>query len=176
MQPLQLYCAGIFVRIKIRDYRGFFALASLSLAHHAFIAILFTANSYAIMVKRYPISGSVYTYVSHGVSPHLGFIAGWGLLLDYIMVPTATSVSAVLYIKDYLTHVPYAVILLIYTAIIAIINLLGIKLLARIGLCLLIIGEMVMVVSFIVFGHYVVRHSGVAGLFSLFPFQFDTVH
>ena len=52
-----------------------------------FIAILFTAMSYMRMSKRFPIAGSVYSYVQRGINPHVGFIAGWLILLDYILVP-----------------------------------------------------------------------------------------
>ena len=52
-----------------------------------FVAILFTAMSYMRMSKRFPIAGSVYSYVQRGINPHVGFMAGWLILLDYILVP-----------------------------------------------------------------------------------------
>ena len=52
-----------------------------------FVAIIFTAMSYMRMSKRFPIAGSVYSYVQRGINPHVGFIAGWLILLDYILVP-----------------------------------------------------------------------------------------
>lgn len=36
---------------------------------------------------EFPMGGSVYTYVQHGINHHVGFIAGWMILLDYIFVP-----------------------------------------------------------------------------------------
>ena len=53
-----------------------------------FVAILFTAMSYMRMSKKFPIAGSVYSYVQRGMNPHVGFIAGWLILLDYILVPS----------------------------------------------------------------------------------------
>ena len=53
-----------------------------------FVAILFTAMSYMRMSKRFPIAGSVYSYVQRGINPHVGFMAGWLILLDYVLVPS----------------------------------------------------------------------------------------
>ena len=50
-----------------------------------FVAILFTAMSYMRMSKRFPIAGSVYSYVQRGINPHVGFMAGWLILLDYVL-------------------------------------------------------------------------------------------
>lgn len=53
-----------------------------------FIAISFTALSYYQMSKKFPIAGSVYAYVQRGINPHVGFIGGWLILLDYLFVPS----------------------------------------------------------------------------------------
>ena len=45
-----------------------------------FVAIMFTAMSYMRMSGRFPIAGSVYSYVQRGINPHVGFIAGWLIL------------------------------------------------------------------------------------------------
>ncbi len=52
-----------------------------------FIAISFTALSYVRMSARFPIAGSVYSYVQRGINPHVGFISGWLILLDYVITP-----------------------------------------------------------------------------------------
>jgi amino acid transporter len=45
------------------------------------IAMIFTALSYREMSRAFPVAGSVYSYVSKGVHPILGFFAGWAILL-----------------------------------------------------------------------------------------------
>ena len=50
-------------------------------------AMFFTALSYMKMSSRFPIAGSVYAYVQRGLNHHVGFIAGWLILLDYVFVP-----------------------------------------------------------------------------------------
>ena len=53
-----------------------------------FTAMLFTANSYGKMVEAFPIAGSTYSYTQRAISPKLGFMAGWVILLDYFLIPT----------------------------------------------------------------------------------------
>ena len=37
--------------------------------------------------RAFPMSGSVYNYVGRGIAPPVGFLAGWAILLDYVLVP-----------------------------------------------------------------------------------------
>ena len=46
------------------------------------VAMLFTALSYGSMAKAFPVAGSVYSYAQRGLNQHVGFIAGWLMLLD----------------------------------------------------------------------------------------------
>lgn len=70
----------------LKPANGMVALAYLV----GMIAMLFTGFSYATMSHRYPYSGSVYTYVQQGTTPALGFLGGWGICLDYLLIPTIT--------------------------------------------------------------------------------------
>src|SRR5664279_1395171 len=45
------------------------------------VAMFFTALSYGTMVQNFPLAGSIYNYVSRGLNPHVGFLAGWILIL-----------------------------------------------------------------------------------------------
>ena len=53
----------------------------------AMIGMLLTAISYGRMARLYPSAGSAYTYVGKEINPTLGFLTGWGLLLDYVINP-----------------------------------------------------------------------------------------
>src|SRR5664280_660158 len=112
------------------------------------VAMLFTALSYGTMVQNFPLAGSIYNYVSRGLNPHVGFLAGWILILDYILIPTVTSVSAVLYIQDEL-HGPKWAWLLLFAVAMGLFNLFGVELMAKLGLWLLVIGEIVVFVGFV---------------------------
>ena len=58
----------------------------------AMVAMLFTAISYGRMARAYPSAGSAYTYVGQEVHPALGFLAGWGMLMDYVLNPLICTV------------------------------------------------------------------------------------
>src|SRR5436189_30002 len=51
------------------------------------VALMFTALSYAQMVRAFPLAGSVYSYAGRGIGAPVGFLAGWVILLDYLLVP-----------------------------------------------------------------------------------------
>ena len=143
----------------------------------AFIAMLFTANSYVFMIKKYPIAGSLYSYVSKTLSPYIGFLSGWVLILDYVLIPTVTAVSAVLFFKNFFPDIPFIIIFIPYILLTGFINIVGVKIIAKMGLFLLIIGELTLILSFVVWGHSAIAHSGegIAGLFSTQPFAFDNL-
>ncbi len=51
------------------------------------VAIFFTALAYAAFAKKWPIAGSAYGYIQRAINPHVGFIFGWLILLDYVFMP-----------------------------------------------------------------------------------------
>src|SRR5258705_3661121 len=53
----------------------------------AMAAMLFTAISYGRMARAYPSSGSAFTYVGRTISPTLGYITGWSMVMDYMINP-----------------------------------------------------------------------------------------
>ena len=53
----------------------------------ATVAMLFTALSYGLMAKHFPVAGSAYTYVRKALDSRLGFVVGWAILLDYLFLP-----------------------------------------------------------------------------------------
>jgi len=140
------------------------------------IAMIFTAMSYSVMVKNYPLAGSIYNYVSRGWNPHVGFLSGWVLILDYILIPTVTSMSASLYIMQFFPQVPYAVWLLVFAVSMGLLNLFGVELMAKLGLWMVAIGEFVVFTGFAVWGYAIaVNGVGTGTLFSSVPFQFTSV-
>ena len=69
-------------------------------------AMSLTAFSYAKMCRRYPVAGSVYSYVSKSIGPKLGFMAGWVMMLDYFLLPMACYLSLGLYLNIMFPAVP----------------------------------------------------------------------
>jgi amino acid transporter len=57
------------------------------------VAMVFTALSYREMSEAFPVAGSVYAYAGRGLHPSAGFLAGWAILLDYLLIPTLCYVA-----------------------------------------------------------------------------------
>jgi putrescine importer len=75
------------------------------------VAMMLTAFSYGRMAALYPSAGSAYTYVGRGLNLHLGFLAGWAMLLDYLLVPLICTVYGALtgsYYRD-MVHAPMGI-------------------------------------------------------------------
>jgi putrescine importer len=136
----------------------------------AMLAMMITAFSYGRMAALYPAAGSAYTYVGRGLNPHLGFLAGWAMFLDYLLQPILNAVWVSVAIHRLLPQVPYAVGALLFVGLIVWLNLVGIRATARANQVLL--GFMFLVIgAFVVLA---VRHlfhlNGWSGVFSAEPF------
>ncbi|WP_256130395.1 APC family permease [Anaerovorax odorimutans] len=90
-------------------------------------AMLFTALSYRQMVKAYPIAGSVYNYTSRSINPNVGFLSGWVILLDYILLPMINYIIASGFIPLILPSIPVWLDMVILVLIVTTINLVGVK-------------------------------------------------
>ncbi|MEK4668027.1 APC family permease [Niallia sp. FSL R7-0271] len=139
-------------------------------------AMLLTANSYSVMVKNFPLAGSVYSYVGRGWNPHLGFLAGWVITLDYVLIPTVTSVSAAYLVQQYFPGIPFWVLLAAFSIGIGILNLFGVELMSKMGIWFLLLGEFVVWGCILVWGRAVYANDvGTGTLFSTQPFHFDSL-
>jgi putrescine importer len=91
------------------------------------VVIMFTVFSYAKMVAVYPVSGSAYSYVQRSVNPYLGFITGWTMLLDYILLPMVCILYLGLFMNNFCPAVPVWAWITISVVIVCTINILGIE-------------------------------------------------
>jgi putrescine importer len=105
----------------------------------AMIAMVLTAFSYGRMAALYPSAGSAYTYVTRGLNPHLGFLAGWAMFLDYLLVPLICTVYGALTIHRLVPEIPYAIWAALLAAIVTAVNLRGIRATATANLVLMIV-------------------------------------
>ncbi|MFI6266673.1 APC family permease [Micromonospora sp. NPDC051006] len=111
-------------------------------------ALVFTAFSYAQMVKAFPMSGSVYNYAGRGIGPPVGFLAGWVILLDYVLVPGLLYLVASVAMHASVPAVPVWVWLLGFVAVNTVINSVGIRLTA-IMTRVMLVGELIVLVVFL---------------------------
>jgi len=136
----------------------------------AMLAMMITAFSYGRMAALYPAAGSAYTYVGRGLNPHLGFLAGWAMFLDYLLQPILNAVWVSVGIHRLLPQLPYAAAAALFIALILFLNLSGIRATARanqvlLGFMFLVIGAFLILAFRYLFGS-----QGWSGVFSVAPF------
>jgi amino acid transporter len=136
----------------------------------AMIAMILTACSYGRMAALYPAAGSAYTYVGRGINPHLGFIAGWAMFLDYLLVPLICTIYGALMVHRLIPQVPYIVWAAGFAGSMTLINLRGIRATAKTNL-LMTITMLAVVLAFMALAiHFLFGRYGVAGILSTRPF------
>ncbi|HLI34320.1 MAG TPA: APC family permease [Terriglobia bacterium] len=137
----------------------------------AMFAMMITAFSYGRMAAIYPSAGSAYTYVGKGLNPHLGFLVGWAMLLDYILQPLITTIWIATAIHArYFPRLPYFVAAAIVVGILTILNLRGVKTSARANKILLAVMCVVIAAFIYLAVRYLFHFQGWSGLFSIQPF------
>ena len=154
-----------------------FGLVQQLSAGHAVCALLFsmvamalTAVSYGRMAARYPAAGSAYTFVRHGLNAHFGFLAGWAMLLDYLLVPVVCILYAALTLARLMPAVPIWLWCLLIVTLITGVNLLGIRSTATANLAMMLAALAVIVPFLVLASSWLWRNQGVHGVFSIRPF------
>jgi amino acid transporter len=134
------------------------------------IAMMLTAFSYGRMATAYPSAGSAYTYVGRGLNAHLGFLAGWAMSLDYIVLPIVAVLQASLAVVRLIPQVPYPAWIVIFAGSMTLLNLRGIRSAARANISLLVCMFIVIGFFVVLATRYLLHADGWQGLFSLHPF------
>jgi len=153
-----------------------FGLAlTLSLGHAvdtilvAMVAMILTAFSYGRMAAIYPSAGSAYTYVGRGLNPHLGFLAGWAMLLDYLVIPMFCVIFGSLSAQRLAPGIPYPIFAVLFTCVITFLNLRGIRSVALANQILLAFMGGVFLLFVVLALRFLLLHEGWKGIFSLQP-------
>jgi putrescine importer len=134
------------------------------------VAMVLTAISYGRMAALYPSAGSAYAYVSRGIHPYLGFVAGWAMLLDYMLIPLFCTLYGTLNLQRALPMLPFPIGALLFAGGITLLNLRGIRSTALANQVLLVLMGIVLL-SFVVLAiRYIAMRHGVWGVFSIQPF------
>jgi len=141
----------------------------------AMVAMMLTAISYGRMASLYPMAGSAYTYVARSINPHLGFVTGWAMFLDYLIIPLMSTIIPALAIRQLIPHIPwmpripFAVLAFVIALVMTMLNLRGIRTAARTNLLLLIVSGLAVIVFMFLAVRHAFLHSGWAGVFSVQP-------
>ncbi|ANY88911.1 MULTISPECIES: APC family permease [Pseudomonas] len=142
----------------------------------ALAGILFTALSYGTLVRRFPQSGSAYTYTQRAINKHVGFLVGWASLLDYLLLPMINALLAKLYLSAMFPEVPEWIWVVGFVALISLINMRSINLVASFNT--LFVGVQIVIMT--VFAYLCVRGlsqgEGMGTAWTLRPFADDQTH
>jgi amino acid transporter len=163
---------GIVFMAPVSSMTTFGLMAASSKGHNllsyviGFVAMLFTAYSYGKMVEAFPIAGSAYSYAQRAVSPKLGFIAGWVMLMDYFLIPMLLYVVSSVFAHELVPQIPFWAWILIYVVPVTFINIRGVEVAAKVNF--IMTGLMIAaIVAFVIAAvKYAISGDGVS-LFSM---------
>lgn len=97
----------------------------------AMLAMVLTAMSYGRMSAAFPAAGSAYTYTRRSLHPILGFVTGWTMLLDYLLIPLMSVIYVSLTMARLVPQVPYGFWLVLSALTITGANLFGLRITNR---------------------------------------------
>jgi amino acid transporter len=119
------------------------------------------------MSQAFPMAGSVYTYAGRGLRPWVGFLAGWVILLDYVLVPGLLYLIASVAMNTIVPSIPVWIWLVLFVVLNTVVNYLGIEMTAKVNKVMLV-GELIVLGIFIVIG-LVALAAGKGQGFSITP-------
>jgi amino acid transporter len=122
------------------------------------VAMLFTALSYREMAAAFPVAGSVYAYAGRGLHPSAGFLAGWAILLDYLLIPTLCYVAGAAALHAVVPAIPQAAWVIGFIVFNTAVNMLGMETTARASRIFLV-GELIVLALFVVLGSIAVSRG-----------------
>ncbi|WP_404940255.1 APC family permease [Pseudomonas atacamensis] len=132
------------------------------------VAMLFTALSYGSMAKAFPIAGSVYSYAQRGLNQHVGFIAGWLMLLDYLLIPPLLYLYSAMALNHLYPDIPKVGFILAFLVSATFVNLRGITFTARMNM-LFLLAQLVVLGIFLFYAWNALHNGGGNGELTLAP-------
>ena len=112
----------------------------------AVVTMLFTAASYAAMVRKYPVAGSAYTYAQQSFGGGPGFLTGWVMLLDYLFIPMINFMLIGIYLNTQFPAIPVWVFTLAALLLVLLFNVLGITLVNKLNMAIIALSVVLVVV------------------------------
>ena len=100
----------------------------------ATICMYFTAKSYALMTETVQSAGSIYGYARHALGPFAGFMGGWMILLDYLLIPAYVYVFMAVALGTLVPQVDRAIWIVLLGVATLGINWFGVKVTSRVNL------------------------------------------
>ncbi|RJS50115.1 APC family permease [Bacillus sp. PK3_68] len=128
------------------------------------LAMIFTAYSYGRMSSAFPTSGSAYTYVQRAMNPYMGFLTGWTVMMDYLLVPMLSYSFAANYLEALFPNIPKWVWIVGLTVLVTSVSYIGINVTAWVNNTIVIIQLSIVVIVVLFICKYIASGGG-AGTF-----------
>jgi amino acid transporter len=171
-QDLIIYGMIFMVPIAPFGVYGYVADASKGMVALAYLigmfGMIFTAFSYASMSQAFPIAGSVYSYAQRGINEYVGFMAGWAILADYILVPSLLYLVSAAALTALWPQIPVWAWLVMFIGVNTVINIRGIELTAQANKFILI-AEFIVLLIFVIVGLKALYGGTGSGSLTLLP-------
>lgn len=127
----------------------------------ATIAMALTASSYALMSRAVPRAGSVFAYASEAIGRRTGHMAGWMVLLDYVLIPSVAYLFSGIALNSLFPAVPVWVFVTVAVVLTTALNLAGVKMTARVSMLMVVIEVVVLLIVLVAGLAQLVAHGPV---------------
>ena len=138
------------------------------------VCMYFTAQSYATMTETLPTAGSVYGFARRSLGAFPGFIAGWMILLDYLLIPAFVYVLIAVALESLLPGVDRGVWIVSMVAATTAVNWFGITVTSRANFIAVAL-QIIVIVGFLILGLIALYGGKGDGGLTLKPL-FDAAH
>jgi amino acid transporter len=143
------------------------------------VCMAFTAFSYAAMVREVHSAGSVYGFARVVLGPFAGFVAGWMILLDYLLIPAFVYVVMAVALGELMPGIDRGVWIVLLAAFTTAVNWFGIGSTAKVSFAAVVAQVLVMIALLALAATVRVHALGAAGLgaapFYHMPFSLSAV-
>ncbi|MGA7203901.1 MAG: APC family permease [Specibacter sp.] len=115
----------------------------------ATLVMAFTAVSYMRMSREIPRAGAVFAYAGKGIGPRAGYISGWMILLDYLLIPSVAYMFTGIALNSLFPAVPIWVFVAVAVVGTTALNLAGVQLASKVitGVVLLEVAVLLVVLA-----------------------------
>ncbi|MFG2817794.1 APC family permease [Kitasatospora sp. NPDC048365] len=125
----------------------------------ATVAMGLTAWSYARMVRAVPQTGSVFAYARAGLGEGPGFVAGWMVMLDYLLIPAVAYLFSGIALNSLVPGVSRWVWTALAVVVTTGLNLVGVRTAAAVGFAVLAMEIAVLAVFLVAATVELLRHG-----------------
>src|SRR5699024_11099386 len=115
-------------------------------------------------------AGSAYTYTSKTMGPHVGFMIGWAVLLDYFFLPMVIWLIGSSYLHAAFPAIPIWLWIVIFIVLTTVINIIGINVTTNANLLMMIFQLLVLGIFIILSIISLIQGVGTGKILSISPF------